>query len=111
MVARCTRLALLFIFGWTLLACDRDYREETDLIEEAETHYTAGDYETAQQLYRRFLERHPRSPYAEIAAQRLRIAERELDALMGQPGMPTPKHVEQRVRFQGHDDDRPDNDR
>lgn len=100
-----TTIALLFALA-LLVGCDRDYREETDLIEEAETYYTAGDYGEAQQLYREFLEVHPRSPYAEIAAQRLRIIERELDGLMGQAGMPTPRHVEQRVRFVPDDDAR-----
>lgn len=105
MRVRIATYLLIYSLSLSSMGCERDYREETDLIEEAETHYTAGDYDAAQQLYRRFLEVHPRSPYSDIAAQRLRIIERELDGLMGQPGMPTPQHVEQRVRFQRRGDD------
>ena len=78
-------------------ACTSDYEEETALLERAEANFTAGEYDTAVALYQRFLAEHPRSPYANIAQQRLRLIERELDALMGRRGTPTPVHVPQRL--------------
>lgn len=77
--------------------CSRDYEEETTLLERAEANFTAGEYDIAEQLYRQFLREHPRSPYAAIASQRMRILERELEAVMGRRGTLTPVHVDQRL--------------
>jgi hypothetical protein len=77
--------------------CSDNYEEETTLLERAESNYTAGEYDAAAELYERFLREHPRSPYAEVAAQRLRIVERELEAVMGRRGTATPERVDQRL--------------
>lgn len=83
---------LLFMSG-----CTRDYEEETTQLERAEAYFTAGEYDNAETLYRQYLQHHPRSPYSSIARQRLRILDRELEAVMGQHGTLTPNHVKQRL--------------
>lgn len=77
--------------------CARDYEEETTLLERAEANFTAGEYDIAEQLYRQFLREHPKSPYVPIASQRLRLLDRELEAVMGRRGTLTPVHVTQRL--------------
>jgi|SRR5690554_4301201 len=96
---RLPALILVFLLGNVTLTsgCTRDYEEETTLLERAEANFTAGEYDIAEQLYRQFLREHPRSPYSAIASQRLRILERELEAVMGRRGTLTPVHVEQRL--------------
>lgn len=92
-------LYVAFFLACSMLCvgCARDYEEETTLLERAEANFTAGEYDVAERLYRHFLRAHPRSPYAAIASQRLRIIDRELEAVMGHRGTLTPVHVEQRM--------------
>lgn len=87
-----TTIAMLALF-FLLVGCDTNYQVETALIEEAETLYVRGEFDQAGELYREFIELYPRSPWAGIASQRVRLIDRELNAIMGQPGMPTPRHV------------------
>ena len=68
-------------------------QEETDLFQQAETRYARGDYDGAALLYAEFLERHPLSPLAPIADQRLGLVDREFDAIMGRRGSPAPVYV------------------
>lgn len=77
----------------TTIACDPRFEEETRLFERAEEHYKHGDYDGAQELYSRFLEQHPQSPFASVAQQRLRTMDREMDAVMGRRGAPAPVRV------------------
>lgn len=74
-------------------ACDETANEETELFQAAEQHYSHGDYDGARQLYEEFLRQHPLSPFAPIAQQRMRIADRELDSVMGRRGAPAPVRV------------------
>ena len=90
-------VALFLACATLCVGCTRDYEAETTLLERAEANFTAGEYEVAERLYRHFLRAHPRSPYAAIASQRLRIVDRELEAVMGHRGTLTPVHVPQRM--------------
>jgi hypothetical protein len=76
-----------------LPACEPPALEETTLFERAEELYEVGDYDGASELYTRFLENHANSPLAEMAALRLRLVEREVDAVMGRRGSPAPLRV------------------
>jgi hypothetical protein len=78
---------------WWVSACDEAREEETRLFERAEAHYRHGDYDGAQSLYERFVRQHPQSPFVDVAAQRLRTIDRELDAIMGRRGAPAPIRV------------------
>jgi hypothetical protein len=73
--------------------CGSTTLEETALFEEAEARFSRGDYDGATLLYREFLRLHELSPLADIAEQRLRAVEREVDAVMGRRGAPAPVYV------------------
>ncbi len=87
--------AIMFLLGVLAasIGCNGSYDIENELMRSAEARYTAGDYDTAVDLYRRFIAEHPLSPFAPIAEQRLFTIERELDAVMGRRGGPAPIHV------------------
>lgn len=90
-------LVFFIVCGTLVSSCGRNYEEETTQLERAEAYFTAGEYDSAEQMYRKYLQRHGRSPYSSIARQRLRILDRELEAVMGQHGTLTPLHVKQRL--------------
>jgi len=68
------------------------FREETetDLFEEAEVHYRAGEYEEALLGYQSFLKLYPESPLADVAETRVRDIHREVSSVMDRSGAPRP---------------------
>jgi len=85
-------LAAVLFFS-TVTGCEERVLEETEMFEQAEERFARGDYDGARVLYEDFLDLHPLSPLTDIAEQRLRTMERELDAVMSRRGAPAPVRV------------------
>lgn len=76
-----------------LASCQEPTPPQTDLFEQAEVLLHRGDYDGATRYYRAFLDRHPNSPLAPVAEQRLRNIDRELEAVMGRRSTPAPIYI------------------
>lgn len=86
-------LLTIIITSCVLVACEQNERQETPLFGEAESAFRRGDYELASTGYGEFVESYPQSPLVALAEQRLRLIERELNAVMGRRGSPSPVRV------------------
>lgn len=88
-----TRYVFIAVIAIVVVGCHEPQPPPTDEFERAETLLHAGDYDGAAGLYTDFLDRHPSSPLAPIARQRLRNIDRELEAVMGRRSTPAPIYI------------------
>lgn len=84
-----------------LSGCVEPQVTETELFELAEEHLRRGHHDEARVLYQRYLTEHPKSMFADFAANRLSVIEIEVDAIMGRQGSPAPQRIPPRLPI-GH---------
>jgi hypothetical protein len=90
------RLPRFTLFVW-LAACTPPPSSDATSFDSAESALARGDYDEARAGYRAFISTYPSHPLARLARERLRIIERELDAVQRRDGGAAPTYVNPRA--------------